>query len=130
MAIRTDYGGADDPVFTGDDIVIRKQMVDAAGAVEGDISTHAYQFDLTKDSDGSQAYSKTTADAEVTIENGDTDLGELDGANSVVKIVMSDTVTDALEPGAYTYRLKRTNADAEGTRAWGTITFRKGIEGS
>lgn len=129
MARRIDYGDIDDdPIFIGEDLTFRFQMVkkDSAGAdvIEGDVSSNAYAMTVKKSPADSAALIDLATGAEITFANGDTSINELSGTNTVLVIAMGDAETELIpEEGLYHFDVWRTDSGNESLVVFGTITF-------
>ncbi len=131
LARKAVLGNTDgDRMFIGEDITIRCQLVvqnqvTKVDAVEGDISGNAYAFEIKlSPGDTAAIIDLATGGDGITFANGDTALGELSGANTVVVIAVSDTETEKITtPGLYYWDLWRTDSGAESVVAYGRIRF-------
>ena len=134
MARRIDFGDIDDdPIFIGEDLTFRFQMVkkNSAGAdvVEGDVSSNAYLMTVKKSPADSAALIDLLTGAEITFAAGISDPhNELAGANTVLVIAMNDTETEKItEAGLYHFDVWRTDAGNESLVVFGTIHFVKAV---
>ena len=120
----------DDRIFIGEDLTIRCQQVvqnqvTKVDAVEGDVSGNEYAFEIKlSPGDTAAIIDLATGGDGITFDAGDTGLGELAGANTVVVIAVSDTETEKITaPGLYHWDLWRTDSGSEGVVAYGRIRF-------
>lgn len=98
--------------FVGDDITFEHSVVDAAGAAR-DITGWALQWTLREYPDDPDIVLQVSASV-------------TNGTGGKAQVTIADTDTDSLPARWYSYALRRTDAGAEETVAWGRALLQKG----
>lgn len=94
----------------GEARTLRYDVVDSAGSPQN-MTGFALLWELA-DQDGVVQVSKTSGGGGITIGNGD-------GTNDRATVTVAQADTEALTPGTYTHRLRRTDAGSELVLAYG-----------
>lgn len=134
MARKVDLGLTEkDRIFIGEDLplrcqLVKKDFVSDEDVIEGDLTGNTYVMEIKKNSEDPVALISVSTASEITLVAGDTSIGELTGANSVLLIQLNDTETEKiLVEGLYKYDIWRTDAGLEGVAAFGDIYFKDSV---
>jgi hypothetical protein len=117
--------GASEDWFIGEDKTIPFEIYDGATeATMKDVTGFALEFKMRIKAEGDRVVlTRTTGASTITITGS---YNAVQATNTQrVNVLVEDTDTDNLQPGAYSYSLRRTDAGNETVLAYGDITLKK-----
>jgi hypothetical protein len=110
--------------FIGEDKTIAFEIYSSDEATMQDVTGYAVEFKMRIKADSDKVVlTRTTGASTITITGS---YASAQATNTQrVNVLVEDTDTDNLQPGAYSYSLRRTDAGNETVLAYGDIVLKK-----